>query len=289
MRYDRSRAVLLTALTLLSVSCAKGGDSADPAAGAATAEAATPAVLEVAAHDFAFRTARSTPAGVTTIRLKNDGPELHHVQLVRLAAGHTVDELVSAMKTQGERLPEWATLAGGPNSPAPGGTSETTVVLQAGQYAVICVIPSADGVPHVMKGMIAPLTVTAASGAAPVAEPAADVHVTLTDYAFAVTPTLSAGKHVLRVENTASQPHEVFFVKLVEGKGAPDMVNWIEKPQGPPPGQPVGGTSTFATGEVNFVSLDLAPGRYGLYCFAPDAKDGLPHVAHGMMQEITVQ
>jgi uncharacterized cupredoxin-like copper-binding protein len=122
-----------------------------------------------------------------------------------------------------------------------------------------------------------------------VAEPAADVHVTLSDYAFAVTPALSAGKHVLRVENTASQPHEVFFVKLVEGKGAPDMVNWIQKPQGPPPGQPIGGTSTFATGEVNFVSLDLTPGRYGLYCFVPDAKDGLPHVAHGMMQEITVQ
>jgi hypothetical protein len=35
-------------------------------------------------------------------------------------------------------------------------------------------------------------------------------------------------------------------------------------------------------------TADLEPGSYGLMCFVPDAKDGKPHLVHGMMQEIKV-
>ena len=41
-------------------------------------------------------------------------------------------------------------------------------------------------------------------------------------------------------------------------------------------------------GGVNYMTLDLTPGTYAFYCFVPDAKDGQPHVAHGMVREITV-
>jgi hypothetical protein len=40
---------------------------------------------------------------------------------------------------------------------------------------------------------------------------------------------------------------------------------------------------------VNYLTLDLEPGRYALYCFVPDARDGKEHVAHGMIREIEVK
>jgi len=31
------------------------------------------------------------------------------------------------------------------------------------------------------------------------------------------------------------------------------------------------------------------PGAYKFLCFLPDAKDGKPHVAHGMLSQVTVR
>ena len=41
-------------------------------------------------------------------------------------------------------------------------------------------------------------------------------------------------------------------------------------------------------GTSGVFTADLAPGDYGLICFVPDAKDGKPHLMHGMMKQITV-
>ena len=42
-----------------------------------------------------------------------------------------------------------------------GGIANATVMLQPGTYLLGCWIPSDDGVPHLMKGMIRQLTVVA--------------------------------------------------------------------------------------------------------------------------------
>jgi hypothetical protein len=44
----------------------------------------------------------------------------------------------------------------------------------------------------------------------------------------------------------------------------------------------------MAKGETNDIPLDLTPGNYALLCFIPDAKDGKPHIMHGMMKDFTV-
>jgi len=36
-------------------------------------------------------------------------------------------------------------------------------------------------------------------------------------------------------------------------------------------------------------TADLAAGDYGFICFVPDAKDGKPHMMHGMMQQFAVK
>jgi hypothetical protein len=39
----------------------------------------------------------------------------------------------------------------------------------------------------------------------------------------------------------------------------------------------------------NTIEVNLEPGEYGLICFVPDAKDGKPHIAHGMVTQFTVR
>jgi uncharacterized cupredoxin-like copper-binding protein len=118
---------------------------------------------------------------------------------------------------------------------------------------------------------------------------APDATMELSDYTFGFSKPLAAGRRVLRVTNVATQPHEVFIAKLAPGKSAGDLLAWVEKMQGPPPGMPMGGTVGLAKGESNDLILDLAPGKYALLCFVPDAKDGKPHIAHGMVKEFEVK
>ena len=77
---------------------------------------------------------------------------------------------------------------------------------------IACLIPSSDGVPHLAKGMIRPLTVTPSerqTSATP-----ADLVMSLSDYDFGLSAPLTAGKRVIRVSNDAGQLHEVVVVRL---------------------------------------------------------------------------
>jgi uncharacterized cupredoxin-like copper-binding protein len=283
--------MLAASLALVNAACTI--DGADETRGTREAYAATPApapnLVTITARDFGYDLPATLPAGLTTLRLVNQGPEMHHAQLVRLDEGHTVDELMQAMAQAGEHggMPAWARFVGGPNVPAPQAVTEATLDLRAGTYALLCFIPSPDGVPHLMKGMVKPLTVTPAQSQATL--PAADVSITLTDYAYEITPEITAGRRTIRVANTAQQPHEVILVRLAPGKSAADMVAWMGTQAGPPPGMPVSGTTLLSQGEVNHLSATLEPGEYALLCMVPDHKDGKPHVAHGMVRQITIR
>lgn len=259
-------------------------DSATVASNAQPAPAAAPHVINITAKDYTFDAPDTIPSGATTVRLTDGGKELHHVQFLKLADGKTFEDLA---KEKGEP-PRWAVPVGGPNSPIPGGVtvSETSLQLDAGNYALVCVIPSADGTLHLMKGMARKLTVVPSS--AKTALPETDLTVSLSDYTFGMPDSISAGKHHIRVQNSAPQPHEFFLAKLNDGKTPEDLAKWVEKMDGPPPATPIGGTTAFVPGIVNVVSVDLAPGNYGLFCFIPDAKDGKPHVMHGMLRKLTV-
>lgn len=45
----------------------------------------------------------------------------------------------------------------------------------------------------------------------------------------------------------------------------------------------------LSKGQHMYVTLDLEPGTFALYCFAPDAKDGKERIAHGVVKEIQVE
>jgi hypothetical protein len=244
--------------------------------------------VTVTANDYAFSAPDTIPAGMTEIRLLNRGAEMHHVWLIRLDAGKTLTDLFGVMKPDAP-LPGWARDVGGPNTPGPGGESTAILRLTPGRYAMICVIPSPDGKAHVMKGMAKEVTVVPAPAPSTAnANLRIASTMTLLDYTFQFSQPLTAGRQMIRVRNTAAQPHEVVIVRLQPGKKAADVLAWMEQMQGPPPGAPIGGTTPMAKGEENIITLDLTPGEYGMICFVGDAKDGKPHFMHGMMMDFVV-
>jgi len=243
--------------------------------------------VTVTASDYAFNAPDTVPAGITEFRLLNRGTEMHHVMLIRLDGGKTLADLFGTMKSDGP-LPPWAREVGGPNTPGPGGEANAILRLLPGRYAMICVIPSSDGKPHVMKGMAKEIVVTPATSNTANADMRVNATMTLVDYGFQFSQPLAAGRQTIRVKNAAEQAHEVVILKLQPGKKPSDVLAWMEKMEGPPPGALIGGTTPMARGEENIITLDLAPGDYGLICFAPDAKDGKPHIAHGMVSQFTI-
>lgn len=241
-------------------------------------------VVNVITTDYAFDMPATLPAGLTTMRLANKGKELHHLYMVKVPSGKSSKDIVGWLKAGGPP-PQWMKPVGGPNASA--GITEFTSTLEAGDYVAFCVIPSPDGTPHVMKGMIKDVKVTPSANRSP--EPKPTVTLTLKDYDFTFDKPLSAGRHVIAVKNAGPQPHEFFMAKLLPGKTPMDMAKFAEKPAGAPPGIPFGGITDILPGQTVYLTVDIPAGEYGFICFDPDAKDGKPHLAHGMIKQISVK
>jgi hypothetical protein len=283
-------AALIALSALGTLGCAAKDQAAAHPDSTATAMATPPAAAVVTVHakDYAFIGPDTITAGMTQFELINDGPGLHHMQIVRLDSAKTFSDLQQLMsKPPAGPPPGWIVEVGGPNAPAPGTTANATVDLPAGNYALICFVDLPGGVPHFMKGMIRPLTVRPATGA-DASAPKADVTVDLSDYAFTVSKQLTAGKTTFAVKNDGPQSHEIELIQLAPGKTAQDMLKWLAKMDGPPPGAAVGGIAAQPVGATSYFSADLKPGDYLLVCFIPDSKDGKPHFMKGMVQTVKV-
>src|ERR1019366_130498 len=190
-------------------------------------------------------------------------------------------------------LPAWALFAGGPNVPEPGTASDATLDLAPGNYAIICILNMPGGVPQFMRGMVRPLTVTAApataAGTPKAVLPVADNMITLIDYTFALAKPITTGTHTFQVVTALGQPHEVLVVRLNAGKTGQQYVDWIQSMRGPAPGRAMGGTAAAAAGVAQLFTITFEPGDYLLICLVPDAKNGKLHFMNGMMQVVTVK
>lgn len=72
--------------------------------------------------------------------------------------------------------------------------------LREGNYVLLCFIPSADGVPHLAKGMVKPLQVMAASQDGAQA-PKADLSIALKDFGFEMPAQVKAGRQTWEIKN----------------------------------------------------------------------------------------
>lgn len=112
--------------------------------------------VEVEMVDFAFSLPAEIGAGEQLWRVWNRGDQLHHMQVLRLADGATVDDVLAWLETE-EGVP--------PGEPAayvgitsPGYSTDQVLDLAPGRYVAICFMPdhlgNATGMPHFMLGMV---------------------------------------------------------------------------------------------------------------------------------------
>ncbi|MGH7584155.1 MAG: hypothetical protein ACREL5_13105 [Gemmatimonadales bacterium] len=245
---------------------------------------AKPANVDVTMADYSISAPAAIPAGMVTFTAHNTGAQLHQAALVRLDSGKTAADFTAALMQKGGPPPPWIVWMGGLQN-----NSVTTLGLEPGSYVWYCLIPDSTGVPHVARGMLAPMTVTPASG--PVAPaPAADIDVTMHDYQWDFSKPITAGHHVFKVSTLPGQPHEWVVIRLKQGATLNDVLAWAAKPSGfPAAAEWIGGIPILQAGQVNYATIDFTPGHYAFVCFVPDATDGQPHAAHGMVKDLVIQ
>ena len=241
------------------------------------------------ARDYGFSGPERIPGGLTTVRIVNEGRDLHHIQFLRLLEGKSAADFRAAIAADPSRLPSWVQYAGGPNAHLPGSQASATVNLTEGDYVLMCWIPDKNGVPHVALGMQKALFVR---GGKPTKVSGAKAPITITqiDYQFILSKRIESGLHTIEVINHGSQPHELVVVKLAPGATVQDAIASFEPgASGPPQGELVGGITGIERGERVHFTGEFETGRYGLICFVPDAATGRPHFLHGMTTEFTVE
>lgn len=291
---------ILTAPAALGLLCC--GALAGPAAAQSSARGAAAAkhapfvaptgshVVTVVARDFTLELPDTISAGLTTFHLLNRGKYGHHVTVVRLDAGKTPKDAVAALLAAGPGVrPAWMHPVGGPNGIMPGADADATLDLEPGTYLAFCEMPGPDPAPHFVKGMVKGFTVVGPARRAALPKP--DLTITMGDYAWAFSRPLTRGHHVIEVRNVGPQKHMLVIVRYREGYGEKDFLDWAYSPQQgrPMPVEHFGGVTTIEPGDSVVFDASFPPGRYGLFCFTPDAKDGKPHFMHGMRKALTVQ
>lgn len=263
-----------------------GGDAARATTPAASIASTAPTLVRVVAHEFAFDSSHTVPAGLVAIRLVNAGKDVHMLGVARLDSGKTLTDLMHAFEKNAP-VP-WFIELGGPGAVSPGDSVTQYVVLEPGTYSMICFWPDSTGKEHVMSGMASTLTVTGEMASAPV-EPAPDIYLRQRDYQIATAGAFTAGHHVFRVDNDGLQDHDITILRVLPGKSDSAVKQWLLKPDmRDAPVEAVGGTVGITRWGHTEFAADLKPGNYLVLCMIPDAADGKPHFMHGMVTKVSV-
>jgi hypothetical protein len=280
-------AVAAAGLLLAGAAC-RTGDLTPDDGGAGVIAGPAPRVVEWGASEYAYSAPETLPFGWVTLRMTNHGQEPHHGQLLRLEDGVTFEGFVEALQREGEGALRLTALVGGPALIDPHRTDEVTLDLRPGTYVLACFVSGADGTPHLAKGMLKRLEVTAddRSEAPP---PVARGTFTLRDFAFEMPGTMRAGRATYRVVNAGPQPHELVVVKLAEATPVEAVQAWFKAPEGPPPFEAVGGINGLGPGRAGYATLDLEPGDYAAICLIPDRASGISHLHLGMIKGFTAR
>lgn len=286
---------LLTILAMLALSACSAAGSAGASQPDPPDEATHPTTqstgpggheVTIVGRDHVFEAPEEMPAGLITFAFKNEGAEVHHVQIARLNDGVTFEQFMAAFEQGEAAAMPLITPVGGPSLTNPGQTARVTLNLEPGAYVLLCLVPDAEGIPHLAHGMARPLTITGDVATQP--EPQADLTISMADFQYSMPTEVEAGPQTWKVVNDGPQPHELVLHKLASGKTAEDVIAFFHTPQGQPPFTNAGGMQGLSQGGVGWVQLDLAPGTYVAICYIPDPTSGTRHMDLGMVRTLTV-
>ena len=246
-----------------------------------------PEVL-IVSEEYTFSGPERIDGGWKTVRLKNQGREIHHVQFLKLPADKSGKDFNEALASDSTRLPSWVVRYGGVNSVMPGEDATVIINLDPGEYVLICGIPDKRGLPHVIRGMTKSIQVTTLDHS-PAGAPSQDVTVTMKEFSYAFDRPLTARKRMVRVRNDGTQAHEMLLLKIAPGASVQDFLRLYEPGNlGNPAGRTIGGLTGLSPGREAFLPLHVEPGRYGILCFLADPRRRTPHFMAGMWMDIDV-
>lgn len=183
------------------------------------------------------------------------------------------------------------TFAGGASGPG-GMTAQSVIDLSPGEWIAWADDPTAPQSPVVF-------TVTDVMQT-DIPEPEADITVTFIDFAISVEGNLTAGDHIMLVQNHGAQPHFLVLFKGPDSMTNEGLAQVLEgffsgemtpeaMPFNPDELQDVMSTVTQSIDTRQWTTVSLEAGTYGGACFFPTAGEGLPHVVHGMHTVFTVE
>jgi hypothetical protein len=227
-------------------------------------------------------------AGAAEIQFTNstDLQDDFDAQLVFTTEEHTDEEVAAELGKafRGQPVAEWFQGGGGVGATARGETGTVTQELREGTYYVV----GGDDVP---QPPLTKFTVTAEEDGAEL--PETEGKVTAGEYSF-TGEGLTAGTNPVLLDNAGAQWHHFYASRMAEGATIEDVRTYIQsegEPEGPPPlsEENQAQSTVLEGGTSQVVDLELQPGRYAFFCFIADKQGGPPHVAKGMVSEVTVE
>lgn len=171
-------------------------------------------------------------------------------------------------------LPDWfqdVEAVGGPGLTTAGRTSETTVNLEPGRYAIECYLKNEDEEFHSYLGMLEMITVTEETNGAQ--EPEADLEITLSSTrGIEISDNVTPGPHTVAIHFEDQKVyehmigHDLQLVRL-DGEEIQTVAQWMNwmipgSLVSPAPGTFMGGSKTMEAGGVAYLTIDLEPGEY---------------------------
>jgi hypothetical protein len=290
MRRMRLGSVLI-AVGLLLAGCGSDKGSSKTASGPSRISITTTKTGKATYETKAPATAH---AGLVQISFKLDAPasEDHDAQLLRIIGNHSMAEAMRIIGQEGAPTPSWLRAAGGPSEIAGGASTTVSQVLPPGTYYVVDTGEGpGDNVPSFgEQGATATLKVTGGAGDAKL--PAVPATVTAQEYKF-TTSGLKTGVNRVRFRNIGNEIHHAIFLPEAKGASLADVRKMFAS-SSPPPGPPAADfdhSQNFAAidgGTSQVTELNLKAGKYAIVCFVSDRAGGPPHVAKGMISEVSV-
>lgn len=278
------RIVSVIVLAAVPLSCAT--DEPEQPEAIATAADDGENVLTITERDYEFEVSGQPVAGTLTVDVTNEGEEWHEIVMAKLQDGKTLDDVRTALEEAGEDEDPFAEFAddsgtviddlGGSQFP---GTSYriTGSSIVAGEYALICFVPNAEGKPHFSLGMVSEFTI--AEGSADEV-PDADVTFTADNEQLDGPKQIPAGETTMRIVNDSAGTRELGLLRVKDGKAMKDVAASLEAADEGPPDPATAPFDYFAyvfdAEQDRSLTVDLTPGQWAIQVGDPEDESSPP-------------
>ena len=236
-------------------------------------------VADIKVGEYFILAPDSVPTGLVTLRLTQTGDvvkpwpadmaklradqtyHFHMIWLVRLDSAKTIADLLEAEE---RKLPApWAKIVGGPGFADAPNSSNVSMILAPGKYALVCYVGSARedrNRYHLLKGMVRPITVTGRSSSARL--PAPGLTIVIRGDSVKMPDTLVAGAYRVLLRNKGEKATDFGISRLKPGYTIQQAKAWRAHMMTEPPRHAVGGVVWIAPDSARMTSIELKPGDY---------------------------